>query len=181
MAATNPGVSNRERHKGEKVSWKRWMKGDTQLSIKHHQPVTSQHDNILSDVTAVPAVSPPAPRPPAHPPKNCPPDTKQWASLFSFMSALSVKYLNNFLKGSFVIKNLPYVNAAVSQQDKSRPELQPEVELSACTGVCVTQSVCTWFKDIVRLEEAGQATIKADGDVEKRPKGRENEPISGKI
>ena len=53
------------------------------------------------------------------------------------MSSLSVKYLNNFLKGSFVIKNLPYVNAAVSRRDENRPELQPEVEQRTGTGVCV--------------------------------------------
>lgn len=53
------------------------------------------------------------------------------------MSALSVKYLNNFLKGSFVIKNPPYVNAAVSQQAKNRPEPQPEVEQRTRTGECV--------------------------------------------
>jgi len=58
------------------------------------------------------------------------------------MSALSVKYLNNFLKGSFVIKNPPYVNAAVSQQAESRPESQPEVEQRTYTCVCVCVCMC---------------------------------------
>lgn len=70
------------------------------------------------------------------------------------MSALSVKYLNNFLKGSFVIKNLPYVNAAVSQRDRNRPEPQSEVEQRTGTGVF------TCCKDIIRLKQAVQAAIK---------------------
>lgn len=69
--------------------------------------------------------------------------------MFPSMSALSVNYLNNFLKGSFVIKNLPYVNAAVS------PEPQPEVEQRTCTGVCMC------CKDITTLKQAVQAAIRS--------------------
>lgn len=69
------------------------------------------------------------------------------------MSSLSVKYLNNFLKGSFVIKNLPYVNAAVSRRDENRPEPQPEVEQRTGTGVCVC---------VTSLQRAGRAAQSGD-------------------
>lgn len=87
------------------------------------------------------------------------------------MSALSSEYLNNFLKGSFVIKNQPYVNAAVKGKTTGPNRSQRwSVEH---VQVCVYGP-----RDIISLKQVVHATMWST--FENQPETCQKESMFGK-